>query len=143
MSSTRGGRAYGTTSHPSPLFDFGIARVTNHHFFTRLGIVPLAILMNKKKFDSLPPQGQDAIRKYSGEWTAARFNKGIGDYNDSLVKQLQADPKRKVVFPSQAELDAMQPVFKGVIDTWVARAPRNKELLALVQAEIANVRSGK
>jgi TRAP-type C4-dicarboxylate transport system substrate-binding protein len=133
----------GTTSHPSPLFDFGIARVTNHHFFTRLGIVPLAILMNKKKFDALPPQGQDAIRKYSGEWTAARFNKGIGDYNDSLVKQLQADPKRKVVFPSQAELDAMQPVFKGVIDAWVARAPRNKELLALVQAEIANVRSGK
>ena len=40
-------------------------------------------------------------------------------------------------------VDAMQPVFKGVIDTWVARAPRNKELLALVQAEIANVRSGK
>jgi TRAP-type C4-dicarboxylate transport system substrate-binding protein len=137
------GTVDGTTSHPSPLFDFGIARVTTSHFFTRLGIVPLAILMNKKKFDSLPRAGQDAIRKYSGEWTAARFNKGIGDYNDSLVKQLQADPKRKVVFPSQAELDSMQPAFKSVIDGWVAKAPRNKELLELVQAEIAKVRSGR
>ena len=137
------GTVDGTTSHPSPLFDFGIARVTNAHFFTRLGIVPLAILMNKKKFDSLPKAGQDAIRKYSGEWTAARFNKGIGDYNDSLVKQLQADSKRTVVFPSQAELDAMQPVFRSVIDAWVAKAPRNKELLGLAQAEIASVRSGK
>ena len=137
------GTVDGTTSHPSPLFDFGIARVTSYHFFTRLGIVPLAILMNKKKFDSLPKAGQDAIRKYSGEWTAARFNKGIGDYNDSLVKQLQADPKRKVVFPSQAELDSMQPAFKGVIDAWSAKSPRNKELLGLLQAEISSIRSGK
>jgi len=137
------GTVDGTTSHPSPLFDFGIARVTSYHFFTRLGIVPLAILMNKKKFDSLPKAGQDAIRRYSGEWTAARFNKGIGDYNDSLVKQLQADSKRRVVFPAQAELDAMQPAFKSVIDAWVAKSPRNKELLGLLQAEIANVRAGR
>ncbi len=47
------------------------------------------------------------------------------------------------MFPSQAELDAMQPAFKGVIDAWVAKSPRNKELLALVQGEIANVRAGK
>jgi TRAP-type C4-dicarboxylate transport system substrate-binding protein len=137
------GTVDGTTSHPSPLFDFGIARVTNSHYFTRLGIVPLAILMNKKKFDALPKQAQDAVRKYSGEWTAARFNKAIGEYNDSLVKQLQGDPKRKVVFPSQGELDAMQPAFKSVIDGWAAKSPRNKELLSLVQAEIANVRAGK
>jgi TRAP-type C4-dicarboxylate transport system substrate-binding protein len=133
----------GTTSHPSPLFDFGIVRVTNAHYFTQLGVVPLAILMNRKKFEALPKPAQDAIRKHSGEWTAARFNEGIGAYNDSLVKQLQADPKRKVVFPTQAELDAMQPVFKGVIEAWVAKSPRNKELLALVQAEIAAVRAGK
>lgn len=137
------GTVDGTTSHPSPLFDFGIARVTNSHYFTRLGVVPLAILMNKKRFDGLPKQGQDAIRKYSGEWTATRFNKAIGDYNDSLVKQLQSDPKRKVVFPTQGELEAMQPAFKAVIDGWAAKSPRNKELLGLVQAEIANVRSAK
>jgi TRAP-type C4-dicarboxylate transport system substrate-binding protein len=99
--------------------------------------------MNKKKFDSLPRAGQDAIRKYSGEWTAARFNKGIGDYNDSLVKQLQADARRKVTFPAQAELDAMQPAFRSVTEAWAAKSPRNRELLALVQAEIANVRAGR
>ena len=137
------GTVDGTTSHPSPLFDFGIARVTNSHFFTRLGVVPLAILMNKKKFDSLPKAGQDAIRKYSGEWTAARFNTGIGEYNASLVKQLQADPKRKVVFPSQQELDAMQPAFRSVIEAWAAKSPRNKELLGHVQAELATLRGGK
>jgi TRAP-type C4-dicarboxylate transport system substrate-binding protein len=133
----------GTTSHPAPLVDFGISRVTNAHYFTRLGVVPLAMLMNKKKFDSLPKAGQDAIRKHSGMWTAQRFNDGIGAYNDSVVKQLQADPKRRVVFPSQADLDAMKPAFKSVIDAWTAKSPRNKELLSIVEAEIANVRAGR
>lgn len=133
----------GTTAHPSVLFDFGISRVTNNHYFTRLGIVPIAILMNRKKFDSLPKAGQDAIRKYSGEWTAARFNEGIGAYNDSLVKQLQGDPKRKVVFPSQAELDAAQQVFRSVINEWTAKSPRNQELLKVVEAEIAKARAGR
>ena len=137
------GTVDGTTSHPSPLFDFGIARVTSAHYFTRLGIVPLAILLNKKKFDSLPKQAQDAIRKYSGEWTAVRFNEGIGAYNDSLVKQLQDDPKRKVVFPSDAELAAARTAYQPVIAEWAARTPRNAELLKVVEAEIAKVRSGR
>jgi TRAP-type C4-dicarboxylate transport system substrate-binding protein len=133
----------GTTSHPAPLVDFGISRVTSAHYFTRLGVVPLAVLMNRKKFDSLPKAAQDAIRKYSGDWTAARFNDGVGTYNDSVIKQLQEDSRRKVVFPPQADLDAMQPAFKSVIDGWTAKSPRNKELLAVVEAEIANVRAGR
>lgn len=133
----------GTTSHPAPLVDFGISKVTSAHYFTRLGVVPLTILMNRKKFDSLPKPAQDAIRKYSGEWTASRFNEGVGAYNDSVIKQLQADPKRKVVIPAQADLNAMQPAFKSVIDAWLNKSPRNKELYALVEAEIANVRAGR
>jgi TRAP-type C4-dicarboxylate transport system substrate-binding protein len=137
------GTVDGTTSHPSPLFDFGIDRVTNSHFFTRLGVVPLAILMNRKKFDAAPKACQDAIRKHSGMWTATRFNDGISSYNDTLVKRLTADPKRKVVMPSQADLDGMQKMMKPVIDEWLAKAPRNQELHKVVEAEIAKVRSGK
>ena len=48
------GTISGTTSHLSPFFDFGLDRVTNNHFFIGLGVVPLAVLMNKKKFDALP-----------------------------------------------------------------------------------------
>lgn len=133
----------GTTSHPAPLVDFGISRVTSAHYFTRLGVVPLTILMNRKKFDSLPKSAQDAIRKYSGDWTAARFNEGVGAYNDSVIRQLQSEPRRTVVIPSQADLNAMQPAFKSVIDGWLAKSPRNRELYAMVEAEIANVRAGR
>ena len=54
------GTISGTTSHLSPFFDFGLDRVTNNHFFIGLGIVPLAVLMNKKKFDALPETSRAA-----------------------------------------------------------------------------------
>ncbi|MEO6625293.1 MAG: hypothetical protein ABIN37_10730 [Burkholderiaceae bacterium] len=62
-----------------------MSRVTSAHYFTRLGVVPLTILMNRKKFDSLPKASQDIIRKYSGDWTAARFNENVGAYNDTVI----------------------------------------------------------
>ena len=40
-------------------------------------------------------------------------------------------------------LDAMRPAFQAVTDAWVAKSPRNKELLGLVQAELVNVRAGR
>ena len=52
-----------STSQPAVLFDFGLDRVTSHHYFMRLGVVPLAVVMNRKKFEALPKAGQDAIRK--------------------------------------------------------------------------------
>src|SRR5258708_3688509 len=38
------------TSHPPPPFHFGLDRVTSHHYFIRLGTVPLAVVMNRQKF---------------------------------------------------------------------------------------------
>ncbi|MGB6120024.1 MAG: TRAP transporter substrate-binding protein DctP [Mesorhizobium sp.] len=133
----------GTTAHPSALFDWGIVRVTSDHYMTRLGIVPLVVLMNRQKFESLPQAAQDAIRKYAGDWMAAKYIEGIGTYNASLMQQLETDPAHKVVVPSQADMDAVQPAFDKVIDGWAAAAPRNKELLDAVREEIAAVRAKK
>lgn len=133
----------GTTMQPAPFFDFGINRVTNMDYFMRFGSLPVAILMNKAKFASLPKAGQDAIRKFSGGWTAERWINGIGAYNETLVKQLQADAKRKVVMPGAAEHEAIQKQFKPIIDAFAAKSPRNKEMLAQVEAEIAALRAGK
>src|ERR1700691_4269826 len=61
------GSISGTTSHMSPFFDFGLHRVTNNHFFIGLGVVPLTILMNKKKFDSLTEGSPAAIERNAGK----------------------------------------------------------------------------
>ena len=133
----------GTTAHPSALFDWGIVRVTSDHYFTRLGVVPLVVLMNREKFDSLSDAGKEAIRKYAGDWMAKTYIASIGAYNDSLVEKLKSDPDHHVVFPSQEQMDANQPVFDSVIQEWASASPRNQELLDAVHTEIDAVRAEK
>jgi TRAP-type C4-dicarboxylate transport system substrate-binding protein len=131
----------GSTAEPQALVEFGIARVTSHHYMLRLGTAPLAILMNRKKFDSLPNTAQDLIRKYSGEWLAARYIEAYDANADPIVEQLKSDPKRRVVFPSQVDLDAAEDRFKIVSKEWQAKSPHNLALLTAVETEIAKLRS--
>ncbi|MDF2118762.1 TRAP transporter substrate-binding protein DctP [Roseiarcaceae bacterium H3SJ34-1] len=131
------GNVDGITALPSTLFDFGFVSVVNTHYFTRLGNLPMAILMNRQKFNELPKAGQDAIRKYSGDWIAQKYNEGIGRYYQSLFTQLQNDPKRRVITPSEAESAQAQALFRPVIDEWASKDLRNKQLLNSLQDEIA------
>ena len=123
------------------LIDFGIARLTYHHYFADLGVAPLMLLMNRKKFDSLPEAGQNAIRKYGGEWLATRYIDGYESYSRFILERLQADPKRTVTFPSPTDLERLRRVYDGVIEDWTGGQPHNRQLLTLVEAERAKIRA--
>jgi TRAP-type transport system periplasmic protein len=123
------------------LFDFGISRVTSYHFFAPLGAVPLTLLMNRKKFDSLPTEAQDVIRKHSGEWLAQRYIDAEEKNNLARIEQLKSDPARKVIFPAQWELDAIRAASKPEIEKWATRRPRNSVIRDLVQNELARAPS--
>ena len=132
-----------STSQPAVVFDFGLARVTSHHYFIRLGVVPLAVVMNKKKFESLPQAGRDAIRKHSLQWINKLYLDSMLDYDKSLVKKLQDDPKRKVVFPDAADRKAASAAFEPVIKAWAAKSPRHAEVYRATIAEIKKDRARK
>ncbi|HEY5209456.1 MAG TPA: TRAP transporter substrate-binding protein [Stellaceae bacterium] len=132
----------GTTSWLPPFFDFGINRVTNYHFFIGLGVVPLAILMNKKRYDSLPEAVRADMKRNGGEALGNQFTQHVGAYFNELMKRLKDDPKQHVIVPTEAEYAAAQAMLAPVRDEWVAKSPRHKELKAAVDAEIAKVRRG-
>jgi TRAP-type C4-dicarboxylate transport system substrate-binding protein len=136
------GEIDGATVPAVMLVEFGMSRVTSYHYFLRLGFAPLVILMNRKKFDSLPKAAQDIIRKFSGEWLAAHFAETFIAKNDLVMEQFKSDPKRTVIFPSQRDLDMAQATYRRVIDEWQARTPRNRELLTMVESEIAKLPPG-
>ncbi|MGD0023519.1 MAG: TRAP transporter substrate-binding protein DctP [Xanthobacteraceae bacterium] len=136
-----GDRLDGASKSPSILFDFGIARVATYHYMLGTSVVPLTLLMNRNKFDSLPKESQDIIRKYSGEWAAARFIDVYGAAEKSAVERLTSDPKRKVITPSPADLDTAQAAFRSVRAEWAAKSPHNRELLKMVESEIAKLRA--
>lgn len=133
----------GSTSQPAVVYDFGLDRVTSHHYFIKLGVVPLVVVMNKKKFDSLPKAGQDAIRKYGLEWNEKMYTQSMLAYDAELVKRMETDSKRKVVHPGPADTEAARKAFEPVAAAWVNKSPRHAELFKQMQAEIEKVRAGK
>src|SRR3954447_25096245 len=132
-----------STSQPAVLYDFGLDRVTSHHYFVRLGIVPLAIVMNRKKFESLPKAGQDAIRQYDMDYINKLYIDSMLEYDASLVKKLQDDPKRKVVFPGAADQKAAQAAFEPVIRAWAGKSPRHAEVYKALVVELDKERGKK
>jgi TRAP-type C4-dicarboxylate transport system substrate-binding protein len=132
----------GAATATGPLTDFGLGRVVTYHYYLRLDPSVLSILMNRRKSESVPMTGQDVIRKYSGEWLAERFIKGYEVYNAGLLEQMKSEPLRKVIFPSQSEIDVAEQAFRAVRAEWADASPHHRQLLNAVEAEILKFRSG-
>jgi TRAP-type C4-dicarboxylate transport system substrate-binding protein len=133
----------GATAPPSTLFEFGISRMTSHHFLLRVGVAPLAVVMNRKAFERLSAESQEIIRRYSGEWTARQFVAHYAEVNKDAVAQLRSDSNRKLVIPSQKDSERAQAAFGGVVKDWVAADPNRRQLLTKAEAELSKIRSGQ
>jgi len=123
------------------LFEFGVGRVTNSHYLLDISFTPLALVMNRKRFDDLPELAQNIIRKFSGEWPLARFQQSYDAASNEVAEQLKSNPKRTITYPSQSDLDTAKTAFKSVIDEWTAQSENNRKQLELVRTEIAKVRA--
>jgi TRAP-type C4-dicarboxylate transport system substrate-binding protein len=131
----------GATLPPSALGEFGIGRVTSYHYLLPISASPLALVMSRKKLDSLPEQAQRVIRKYSGEWTAEHFVERWQVLEKEQIERIRSDPRRTVTLPSRRDLETARVVFEAIDEKWAATSPRNLELLTLVEKELTKIRS--
>jgi TRAP-type C4-dicarboxylate transport system substrate-binding protein len=130
----------GATVPPAQLFDVGIGRLTTNHYYLGTSVAPLTLMMNRKVFDRLPEDAKALIRKHSGEWMAARFIQAYEADDRKIFDEISADPRRKIVYPSPADLKVAQHAFRSIADVWAATA-HNAELLKRTEAELAKVRT--
>lgn len=130
-----------TTTVPAAVVDFGIDRVTSHDYLIQLGTNPFAVLMNRKKFESLPKAAQDVIAKYSPGQLNDIYVKNLSAFNNTTIEQFRADKKRTVTSPSEADLKIIKPVAEKVTADWAAKDPQNAKLLAKAREILAQIRS--
>jgi TRAP-type C4-dicarboxylate transport system substrate-binding protein len=126
---------------PSPLADYGIKRVVGHHYLLPTSGAPLMLMMNRKKFESLPPTAQALIRKYSGEWAARKFIDLYEVADKQVLDDLVNDPRRTVTLPSPADSKVAQRVFDSLAARWAAENPHQAELLTAARAELTKIRA--
>lgn len=129
------------TTVPAAMVDFGIDRVTSHDYLIQLGANSFAVLMNRKKFESLPKAAQDVLLKYSPGWMNDTYVKNLSAFNAELIDQFKADKKRTVVTPSEADLKIIKAAAEKVTADWAAKDPHNAQLLAKARDILTKIRS--
>lgn len=134
------GTVDGTMMHVGAFVEFGMPRVTKTDYLISLGAQHLALIMNRQKFTSLSPEAKAIILKFSGEWLAKQYGENYGAYVRKSEHELNADPKRTFVVPTAEDAAQAAKVTQPIVDAWLAKDPRNPELLSAVRAEIANIR---
>jgi TRAP-type C4-dicarboxylate transport system substrate-binding protein len=130
----------GAAIPPAMLAEFGVGRLATYHYMIHADAPTLALVMSRLKFEALPKAAQDIIQQHAGAWSVTQSNKFFEGVNTKAMQQLVADPKRHVIFPSPTDRMRIDAAFKSMIDSWVARDPRNAELLSKVRSEIAQQR---
>ena len=135
------GKLDGVTVPTSVLTEFGFARLTNNHYLLPLGGALVSLVMNRENLGSLPPPAQEIIRKYSGDWLSEQGADCFVVKNREMVARLKADRRRTVVEPSSTDLATAHEVFPSVVEDWAGESAHNRELLGMVEAELAKIRS--
>ncbi len=83
---------------------------------TALGYTVLTMLMNPKKFDSLPADLQEIIDRNSGKALLDRFSTA---WDKALDNAREATPAEGIVAIEPAAYKAMQDAASGVADAWI------------------------
>ena len=130
----------GASMPMTPLSDWGIKRIATHHYMLPTSAAPLALVMSRQKFDSLPQAARELLTKYSGEWAAERFIEIFDHSDEEVLQSLRSDNRRTIVDPSTSDLAKAGSVFQSVITEWVASDPAHQALMEATNGEIAKLR---
>ena len=128
---------------PSSHKMFGGYKVCKHHLIVPFGSFALALVMNKQKYDNLPPKAKAAIDKYKGEWFARFWAEKSTPLEDGYLEEWKKDPERTVVTPTGADRDTWKAAMQPAIDAWKKENPRNEQLLKAYEEELSRIRSSR
>jgi len=118
---------------------FKIQEVTKYHLDAALGGDPAAIIINRKRYDALPPEAKAAIDKHSyllmsrklGQVTQTAWQRGRDKVKDSVTT---LTPEQEAEWKKRLEHIAVE---------WSKGVPDGEKALATFRAEVAAARAAK
>ncbi len=122
---------------------FHLNEVTNFHLEAPLGFNTGYVFMNKDAFAKLPPKGQAAIDKFSGEAYVLRLIAADDTMEAFGRDATKALPGQTVATLAPDEEARWKELVAPVTDEWVKATPDGTSVLAAFRSEVAAIRAGK
>jgi TRAP-type C4-dicarboxylate transport system substrate-binding protein len=133
----------GAITQPLAADDFGIARVAQHHYIVPFGSTTLCILMNKKKFESLPQKAKDAILKHRGMPMSLSWGKTQGEATERVIQKWQSNSRGAVVIASANDKAQFGKLTEPLIDAYAKEQANGTKLVSALSAELEAFRLQK
>jgi TRAP-type C4-dicarboxylate transport system substrate-binding protein len=118
------------------MYTFKLHEVAKSHLDVPLGADAAALVMNRQKFESLPPQARAAIDKHSGLLLTQKLGtatQGQWDVGHQTVKE-------KLTRLAPDEEKKWQAALAPIAQKWAESAPNGKKVLEAFRAEVQAVR---
>jgi TRAP-type C4-dicarboxylate transport system substrate-binding protein len=101
--------------------DFRLADQIKHITQANVYVSMMAVVMNKQKFDSLPPFAKKALEDASGQQWGLHAAKIYDDYATETVKKLRESGKVKIHDLSPTEKKKLIYQLRGMEDDWIRK----------------------
>lgn len=83
-------------------------------------VTTLAMLMNKQRYESMPPDLQKILDKYSGKALTLRFGRAWDKAIAAERSKIAANPKHEIITLDDKTYEAMRRASQSVTDNWMA-----------------------
>lgn len=118
-----------------------IADFVKYHIDAPLGAATAYVIINKRKYDSLPEPAKAALAKHGGAAFVKRWSDSLEAENQRIKAELLQDKSHVVVTPTAEELEGYQAKVQKVVDEWIAATPNGKEIWDVYTSTIEDVRA--
>ncbi|MBN1105936.1 MAG: TRAP transporter substrate-binding protein DctP [Deltaproteobacteria bacterium] len=117
--------------------------VAKHALELPIGNFGMLLVMNKKKYQDLPPAAKATLDQRRGEWLAKYAAETMGPPDEKTMAEFKKDPNMTVYEPKGGDLGKWQGAVQPVIEKWKKASPENEKWLKVLYEELARIRSGK
>lgn len=122
-------------------YTWQITDAVKWHVDVPLGAATAFVVINKKKFDSLPAEAKAALEKNSGQAFVERWSKSLEAENQRIKQEILKSDEHIVITPSQEDLARYQDNVQQVVNEWVVSTPNGQKIWDTYTQAIKDVRA--
>lgn len=108
-----------------------------------LGPSPVAIFMNKQRYDQLSPKAREILDRNSGAALVKMWVDALQARENEVREQWKAAPNKQLVTMSDADAKRAETTVAPVIKEWASANPKGDDLVQAFRDEVSKVRRSR
>lgn len=127
----------GTVGEWQGMDTFRVVDVAKYHTYVPFGTNIFPIIMNKRKFDSMPKEAQDMLMKHSGFGLAIIYSQVWDSFNEGIEARIRKDPAHTVIDLNAEQAETWKTVLDAATQNWLKTNPKFPGVLDAYREEVA------